>query len=180
MGCINATPHAPRPQPHPPAAAIHPLFTSPMKYRIDPAGIFGNNAGRGTRSLRQKACQHGARGMLRCVAWVAAISFVCTLGPAAAGEMQPPRVTRVAVDWASATGDLGAVAAALAIRASIEETAHGSALDELNAAMAARLPGAAQSPVPVLLPFDVDGYLYDRTQGGPARLAHNPPPGNAP
>ena len=114
--------------------------------------------------------------MLRGVATVAAVSLLCVIGRVTAGEMQPPRITRVTVDWAAATEQLGPVVASRAIHASAAAPVHGSALDELNTAVAARLPGVAQSPVPVLLPFDVDGYLRDRTQGGPAPLAQNSAP----
>jgi hypothetical protein len=89
------------------------------------------------------------------VASVAAISILCAVARATAGEMAPPRITRVDVDWASATAQLGTIAVARAIGAT-EAPAAGSTLDQLNAAVAARLPGIAQSPVPVLLPFDVD------------------------
>ncbi|HLH91575.1 MAG TPA: M23 family metallopeptidase [Xanthobacteraceae bacterium] len=107
--------------------------------------------------------------MLRGVATVAAVSLLCAMGRVTAGEMQPPHITRVAVDWAAATEQLGPVVVARAVHASTAAPAHATALDELNAAVAARLPGVARSPVPVLLPFDVDGYLRDRSQGGPAQ-----------
>jgi hypothetical protein len=125
---------------------------------------------------------------MRGVATIAAVSLLCAMGRAIAGDlasdlagdMQPPRLTRVAVDWAAATEQLGPVVASRAVRASTEAPVHGSALDELNAAVTARLPGIAQSPVPVLLPFDVDAYLRDRTQGGPAPLAQDSAPPPAP
>jgi hypothetical protein len=107
------------------------------------------------------------------VASVAAISILCAVARVTAGEMAPPRITRVDVDWASATAQLGTLAVARAIGATTEAPAPGSMLDELNAAVAARLPGIAQSPVPVLLPFDVDAFLGDRAQAGPAGLAPN-------
>ena len=114
--------------------------------------------------------------MLRGVARVAAILLLCAIGRATAGGMQPPHITRVAVDWAAATEQLGPVVTARAIHASTEAPTKGSALDELNTAVADRLPDVARSPVPVLLPFDVDGYLRDRSQDEPAPLARSSAP----
>jgi len=94
------------------------------------------------------------------VASVAAVFILCVVDRGMAGEMAPPRITRADVDWASAASDLGAVVATRAIGTSSATAAAGSALDRLDAAVAARLPGIAQSPVPVLLPFDVDAFLH--------------------
>ncbi|WP_374991543.1 M23 family peptidase [Bradyrhizobium sp. LHD-71] len=44
------------------------------------------------------------------------------------------------------------------------------ALMQLNAITAPIFPAANQSPVPVLLPFDLPGYLADRLAGAPASL----------
>jgi murein DD-endopeptidase MepM/ murein hydrolase activator NlpD len=101
-------------------------------------------------------------GMIR-IASVAAISLVCVLGGVAAAEWQTPRITRAEVDWDGAAQKLGEIAPLRAVHASAETGVGGREIDRLNAAVAERLPGIAASPVPVLLPFDVDAYLRDRT-----------------
>ena len=109
-------------------------------------------------------------GMIR-IATVAAISLFCVLGRVAAGEMQAPRITRAEVDWGSATHKLGEIAPLRAVHASADTGLGGREIDRLNAAAAERLPGIAASPVPVLLPFDVELYLRDRAA---ARLPAGP------
>ncbi len=98
---------------------------------------------------------------------VAAISVVCVLGRIAAADWQAPRITRADVDWDGAAQQLSEVAPLRAVHASAEAGVGGRAVDRLNAAVAERLPGIASSPVPVLLPFDVDAYLRDRTANVP-------------
>jgi hypothetical protein len=109
-------------------------------------------------------------GMIR-IASVAAISVLCVLGRVAAGEMQPPRITRAEVDWPSAAQKLGEIAALRAVNASTDERIPASDIDRLNMAVADRLPGIATSPVPVVLPFDVEAYLRDRAAGLPGPKA---------
>ena len=46
-------------------------------------------------------------------------------------------------------------------------------LQQLNAITGSMLAGVNQSPVPVLLPFDMPGYLADRMAGAPSSLVHN-------
>jgi hypothetical protein len=103
-------------------------------------------------------------GMIR-IATVAAISFLCVLGRVAASEMQAPRITRAEVDWESAAQKLGEVAPLRAVHASADARIRGSEIDRLNVAAADLLPDIAASPVPVLLPFDVEAYLRDRAAG---------------
>jgi murein DD-endopeptidase MepM/ murein hydrolase activator NlpD len=106
-------------------------------------------------------------GMIR-IATVAAISLVCALGRAGAADWQAPRITRAEVDWDGAAQQLGEIAPLRAVHASAEAGIGGRAIDRLNAAVAERLPGIASSPVPVLLPFDVEAWLRDRAAGVPA------------
>ena len=100
--------------------------------------------------------------MLR-VASIAASLIVC-LGAATAGEMQPPRLTRAAVDWEGAAAALADIPSLHAVQASADTAAPtpGSAITRLTAASAARLPAVAKSGVPMLLPFDVAALLRDR------------------
>jgi murein DD-endopeptidase MepM/ murein hydrolase activator NlpD len=114
-------------------------------------------------------------GMIR-IAAVAAISFACGLGRVGAAEWQAPRITRAEVDWDSAAQKLGEVAPLRAVHASAEAGVGGRAIDRLNAAVVERLPGIASSPVPVLLPFDVDTWLRDRTADVPTGADADSPP----
>jgi murein DD-endopeptidase MepM/ murein hydrolase activator NlpD len=111
-------------------------------------------------------------GMIRIA--VAAISLLCVLGRVAAAEWPAPRIMRAEVDWERAVQKLGEVAPLRAVHASAAAGVGGREIDRLNAAVADRLPGIASSPVPVLLPFDVDAYLRDRTANVPAE--GDPPP----
>ncbi len=76
-------------------------------------------------------------------------------GPAAAGEMEKPKVTLTDVNW-------DAAAASLTGRGS-EPTAEAFAA--LNAITVRRFPGIGKSAVPVLLPFDVDAFSKDAAEG---------------
>ena len=78
-------------------------------------------------------------------------------GPAAAGEMQSPAVTLTSVDW-------DAAAASLPDRGTDTPAA---AFARLNAATGKRFAGIDKSSVPVLLPFDVDGFRQDAADGKP-------------
>src|SRR5690242_15011123 len=104
-------------------------------------------------------------GMIRIA--VAAISLLCVLGRVAAAEWQAPRITRAEVDWDRAAQQLGQIAPLRAVHASAAAGVASREIDRLNAAIADRLPGVATSPVPVLLPFDVEAYLRDRTAAVP-------------
>jgi Peptidase family M23 len=103
-------------------------------------------------------------GMLR-VASVVAISCLCVLARVGAAEMQAPRITRAEVDWDGAAAKLGEITPLQAVHASAEAVVPSSEVGRLNAAVAERLPGIERSPVPVLLPFDVDAFLRDRAAG---------------
>jgi hypothetical protein len=99
------------------------------------------------------------------------------LGAAHAQDMKPPSLSFAEADWGAAIAALadvdllGPVATTPWIR-----TAHAGAgaglggpitpaLTRLNAAMAQRLTGIATSPVPVLLPYDVEALLRDQAAG---------------
>ncbi len=107
-----------------------------------------------------------------------AASLICCLvvtgavtgaGIAAAGEMQPPRLARAAVDWDAAAAALADIRSLQSVQASADTAAPapGSAITRLTAASAARLPAVAHSGVPVLLPFDVAALLRDRAAAAP-------------
>lgn len=85
-------------------------------------------------------------------------------------EFQPPKIAVMTPDWAAARA-----AAAALIPAAAEQTT-SDPLARLNAAIAKFFATIADSPVPVLLPFDVASYLND--QNVPAETA-TPAPANA-
>lgn len=74
-------------------------------------------------------------------------------GAAPAEEMKSPRISVARVDWDAAA-------------ASLADQSAGTAADafaKLTAAASIGFPGIADSTVPVLLPFDVDAFIKDRT-----------------
>jgi murein DD-endopeptidase MepM/ murein hydrolase activator NlpD len=76
-------------------------------------------------------------------------------GPAAAGEMQSPAITLSRVDWDAAAASLSAPVTA----------PPAEAFARLNALTGKRFVGIGKSAVPVLLPFDVDAFRKDATDG---------------
>ena len=91
---------------------------------------------------------------------------------ALAQEMTPPQITSAKVDWSAALASLAdnpeLRTVALASKARPTRNANRwmpRPLARLNATMGSRFPGVAQSPVPVLLPFDTDALLRDVAAG---------------
>ncbi|MDB5599344.1 MAG: peptidase [Xanthobacteraceae bacterium] len=66
-------------------------------------------------------------------------------------DMKPPRISPAAVDWNAATAELAAIV-----------PDQPPTLAQLNEATAALFPGIADSPVPVLLPFDTPAFWRAR------------------
>jgi hypothetical protein len=87
------------------------------------------------------------------------------LPAAAAQEMRPPRLVTATIDWSAALASLSDVAELQAAARPITTRPLPRALARLNAAMSARFPDLARSPVPVLLPFDTDALLRDLESG---------------
>src|SRR3954469_23751857 len=84
-------------------------------------------------------------------------------GAAAADEIKAPKLSVATVDWDAARAVLNELEATRRLSA----TAHmaGAASDllgRLNQATGAVFPNIAASPVPVLLPFDLDAYLRQK------------------
>ncbi len=82
--------------------------------------------------------------------------------PAAAGEMQSPAITLSSVDWQAAAASLPG-----------PDGTPAQAFERLNALTAKRFAGIGKSTVPVLLPFDVDGFLKDSADGKPDAATSN-------
>jgi len=72
-------------------------------------------------------------------------------GAAPAEEMKEPHISVVRVDWDAAAAGLAAPPASTT-----------DAFSKLNKSVDAGFPGIAKSSVPVLLPFDVEGFTKDR------------------
>jgi Peptidase family M23 len=73
--------------------------------------------------------------------------------PAAAEEMKTPQVSRARIDWNAAAASLASPALATA----------AETFARLNVAAEAGFPGISNSTVPVLLPFDIDGFAKELT-----------------
>ncbi len=86
--------------------------------------------------------------------------------------MRPPRISSAQVDWPAALASLSDMAELRAARGGYVRPARlgasvqvPRALARLTAAMAQRVPGVAQSSVPVLLPVDTGALLRDLDAG---------------
>jgi murein DD-endopeptidase MepM/ murein hydrolase activator NlpD len=106
---------------------------------------------------------------------IAALLLVVATG-AMAQDMKPPRITVTRVDWDAVAATLAAIEPLQAAQARVEAAkdkpdtakpndAMATKLAQLNAATAKLFPNIAASPVPVLLPLDVDAFLRERPSG---------------
>src|SRR6187549_1412469 len=82
---------------------------------------------------------------------------------AAADEIKAPKFSIAAVDWDAARAALNEIDATRRLSA----TAHAAGvtpdlLQRLNQATGTAFPNIPASPVPVLLPFDLDAYLHQK------------------
>jgi hypothetical protein len=104
--------------------------------------------------------------------------------PIAAEEFRTPAVTALRADWRAAQDQLRTeinarpqlagtltFAGAGARRLPRDDPRRWPALVQLNAITSAFFPSISQSPVPVLLPFDVADFISDRISGIPASLS---------
>lgn len=99
--------------------------------------------------------------------------------PLAAHEFVTPAISFARVDWraavdqlrsetASQPGAAGSLTFSRARRHRSIDQRRVPAIMQLNAISARIFPGVDQSPVPVLLPFDMPGHLADRMSDAPA------------
>ena len=72
-------------------------------------------------------------------------------GPAPAEEMKSPQISRARIDWAAAVASFSAPAPG----------PPAETFARLNVIAEAGFPGIANSTVPVLLPFDIDGFAKE-------------------
>lgn len=80
-----------------------------------------------------------------------------------AEEMKPPRISVAQVNWDAAAASIADQPAG----------APGDLFAKLNAAAGIAFPGIADSSVPVLLPYDIDGFIRNRAENP------DPPPDKA-
>jgi murein DD-endopeptidase MepM/ murein hydrolase activator NlpD len=107
------------------------------------------------------------------IALLAALLLALAHGPGAAQAMKSPRVTTASVDWSAVADALADVKGYTPTRLATAQRsfrltdgrAVPPALARLNVVMSHRFPGVATSPVPVLLPFDVNALLRDQAAG---------------
>ena len=102
---------------------------------------------------------------------LAALPGLGTAAEDAVDRMRLPRLTVAEVDWTAALAVLDAIpelhrsVASNTQAPQSDVSAVPQPLARLNAVMASRFPGVAMSPVPVLLPFDVEALLRDLAAG---------------
>jgi murein DD-endopeptidase MepM/ murein hydrolase activator NlpD len=98
------------------------------------------------------------------------LAFVCA---GAAQDMKPPRLSFATIDWPAALRSLadvdalGPAAMPVGLRPA-QRRSVPPALARLNVVMSQHFAGVATSPVPVLMPFDVDALLNDQAAGNVA------------
>jgi hypothetical protein len=104
--------------------------------------------------------------------------------PLAADDFVTPIISSARVDWRAAIDQLrsetsarpgaaGSLTFARGRRHRPFDLRRAPVLMQLNAISTSLFPGVNQSSVPVLLPFDMPGYLADRMAGDPASLVSN-------
>ena len=99
--------------------------------------------------------------------------FLLVLGGAgsAAQDVKPPRLSFAQIDWPTALASLTNIDALRPMAMSARSRTGGAnravppALARLNAVMSQQFAGLTASPVPVLMPFDVDALLRDQAAG---------------
>jgi hypothetical protein len=126
--------------------------------------------------------QIGIRG--RAFIWLSLASIFLLPAPVAADEFVTPAISFSRVDWRAAIDQLrsetsarpgaaGALTFSRGRRYRAFDQRRAPALLQLNAITGTMFSGVNQSPVPVLLPLDMPGYLADRMAGAPQSLVYN-------
>jgi murein DD-endopeptidase MepM/ murein hydrolase activator NlpD len=96
-------------------------------------------------------------------ALVAGLALVFGVAAASAQEMKAPRISLAEVDWDAVGAELHAFEPLRALVPSAgKDFEAASALSMLNRLTSERFARIADSPVPVLLPFDITSFLSDR------------------
>lgn len=96
-----------------------------------------------------------------------ALAVLASVAPSCAEDFTAPHVTLVRADWGRAVAEL----ARLPLKSAADpDTAR--ALDELNETVGRHFTDIAASPVPVLLPLDVEDFLRARAEGSTLDASH--------
>ena len=108
---------------------------------------------------------------MRALGLISGLALALVSAGSAAQDATTPRVSFASVDWPAAIATLTAIdapsTAPLSAKARLGNTrrAVAPALARLNGVMSQQFAGLATSPVPVLMPFDVDAMLRDQAAG---------------
>ncbi len=136
--------------------------------------------------MKAGACAHrvqiGIRG--RAFICLSLASLFLLPAPVAADDFVTPAISFSRVDWRAAidqlrsetsarTGAAGALTFSRGRRHRAFDQRRTPVLLQLNAITGSMFPGINQSPVPILLPFDMPGYLADRMAGAAPGLVYN-------
>jgi hypothetical protein len=87
------------------------------------------------------------------------------IASAGAGEMRPPRISPVAIDWGELSAELQALheeTGTVDEQANRVPASAADAIARINRVTGERFPNIEASPVPVLLPFDTPAFMRDR------------------
>ena len=108
-------------------------------------------------------------------AWgLAVLAFTLGIASAGAGEMRPPRISPVAIDWGEVFARLQSLDEGTSTVEQQSKHAPASAADaisRINRATAQRFSNIGTSPVPVLLPFDTSAFMRDREGAAESALS---------
>jgi hypothetical protein len=107
---------------------------------------------------------------VRAVGLISGLMLALASAGSAAQDVQSPRLSFASVDWPAAIASLTASDAPPLTAMSAKSRLGGGrapipALARLNGVMSQHFAGLATSPVPVLVPFDVDALLRDQAAG---------------
>ena len=110
-----------------------------------------------------------AGSLLLACAGASAQDATSALSPRSAPEARSPRITVATLDWDAA---VTALAGVVSLPPHPEDAGAERILSHVNLAAGLIFRNVAASPVPVLLPFDIETYLHDYTAGSvPTDLA---------
>lgn len=93
---------------------------------------------------------------------IAGLALAWAAVAASAHDMKAPRISTSPVEWSAVATELAAVEPLAAGAHGNDGARLADMLAALNAATGEYIPGAATSPVPVILPIDTAGYLRAR------------------
>ena len=111
---------------------------------------------------------------MRALGLISGLALALVSAGSAAQDVSTPRLSFASIDWPAAIATLTAVDAPPTAPMSAKSRLGGAnraaapALARLNGVMSQQFAGLATSPVPVLVPFDVEALLRDQAAGADA------------